>query len=588
MDDYPQSVWGSARNDVFIAGASGIYHYDGDTWQMQISSLSSIEDVWGNDNNDVFAVGLQGEILHYDGTSWTAMESEAWQHLDKVWGYSGTDVFATGWGGFVLHYDGTSWTTMTPDKQGSTNSIWGSSSDNVFAVGDAGVILRYDGEAWTTLKKPSAASTMRHVWGTSSSDVFAVGDNGKIIHFDGTSWKNMTSAILNNLYGVWGDSHSNVYTVGDAGTILHYNEDSWSAMESGTSGDLASVWGTSYNNIFAVGATSDDIEKCMILHYDGTSWSIMDDGLSDYTNQGISDYTHLMGVWGSSRNDVFAIGTMSYYYNDYKSVILHYNGITWSVIENEFDFRLSSVWGSSGKDVFVTGSGYKKSGILLHYNGISWSIVDDSCGRASSGVWGASNQNVYAVGSPHGMIHFDGNSWTRSYYGSGGSVCGGSVWVGSNNDMIFTVGKFSVARYYNSPKVTLTIPFNREKTVPVASNISAKFSKPINPSTISNTSFSISDGTQVISGSFSCNSATATFTPTTKLKYNTTYTATITPGVIDLDGIRSQSDYTWSFKTGNSACSADDWCWFDSYPEKAALNCVWEIPESMIDHAVPA
>jgi len=60
--------------------------------------------VWGSSGNDVFAVGSDGNILHYDGSSWTPMTSGTANALDGVWGSSGNDVFAVGSGGNILHY----------------------------------------------------------------------------------------------------------------------------------------------------------------------------------------------------------------------------------------------------------------------------------------------------------------------------------------------------------------------------------------------------------------------------------------------------------------------------------------------------
>ena len=56
----------------------------------------SIHDVWGTSGTDVFAVGQGGTILHYDGTTWSEMESVAANCLHGIWGSSSTDVFAVG------------------------------------------------------------------------------------------------------------------------------------------------------------------------------------------------------------------------------------------------------------------------------------------------------------------------------------------------------------------------------------------------------------------------------------------------------------------------------------------------------------
>jgi hypothetical protein len=58
--------------------------------------------------------------------------------------------------------------------------------------------------------------------------------------------------------------------------------------------------------------------------------------------------------------------------------------------------------------------------------------------------------------------------------------------------------------------------------------------------------------------SYDANSTTATFTPTSDLNYDTTYTATITTGAEDLAGNGLQANYSWSFTTQSEGNSGGD------------------------------
>ena len=64
--------------------------------------------------------------------------------LSGVWGSSSNDVFTVGYNGTILHYDGNSWSTMNSNTSASIVGIWGSSSSNVFAVCAAGAVLHYN------------------------------------------------------------------------------------------------------------------------------------------------------------------------------------------------------------------------------------------------------------------------------------------------------------------------------------------------------------------------------------------------------------------------------------------------------------
>jgi hypothetical protein len=154
-------VWGSASNDVFVAGTAVIQHYDGGSWSTpHMDGNMSFNAVWGSGSQDVFVVGTRviggsgGVVLHYTGATcsgvggvWCPMQlplEATTNGLVAVWGSGPTDVFAGGSAGTVIHYDGTTWTTMmTPGTQGVAG-IGGSATGRVYAVGAGGTLWRYD------------------------------------------------------------------------------------------------------------------------------------------------------------------------------------------------------------------------------------------------------------------------------------------------------------------------------------------------------------------------------------------------------------------------------------------------------------
>src|SRR5437899_4462576 len=109
-------------------------------WSRQLGA-GTYWAVWGATGSDVFAVGDDGNIWHYDGTSWTAQPSGTTQVLYGVWGSGRKDVFAVGAGGTILHYDGTSWTVQPSGTPQVLYGVWGSGGTDVFAVGSGGTIF---------------------------------------------------------------------------------------------------------------------------------------------------------------------------------------------------------------------------------------------------------------------------------------------------------------------------------------------------------------------------------------------------------------------------------------------------------------
>ncbi|MFZ0420235.1 MAG: Ig-like domain-containing protein [Candidatus Sulfotelmatobacter sp.] len=85
----------------------------------------------------------------------------------------------------------------------------------------------------------------------------------------------------------------------------------------------------------------------------------------------------------------------------------------------------------------------------------------------------------------------------------------------------------------------------------------ATFSEAMNPSTINTTTFTLAASGTPVAGTvtYDVSSYAATFTPTSPLALDTTYTAAITTGAQDLAGVALASNYPWSFTTAATACT---------------------------------
>ncbi len=101
-----------------------------------------------------------------------------------------------------------------------------------------------------------------------------------------------------------------------------------------------------------------------------------------------------------------------------------------------------------------------------------------------------------------------------------------------------------------APIVISTSPVNNETNVALNKIVRATFSEPMNPSTISNSTFIVKQGGSVVTGTVSYSGSTAYFKHTTNFLPGSTYNATITTGAKDLAGNALASNYTWTFDTG--------------------------------------
>ena len=81
------------------------------------------------------------------------------------------------------------------------------------------------------------------------------------------------------------------------------------------------------------------------------------------------------GIWGSSGNNVFAVG------DGVINNVYHYDGSVWSPMTSGTTTQLNGIWGSSGSDVFVVGS----NGTILHYDGSVWAPM--TSGTTETALW---------------------------------------------------------------------------------------------------------------------------------------------------------------------------------------------------------
>ncbi len=225
--------------------------------------------VWASSPSDVYAGG--GELMHFDGSSWTEVLPETDGFIAVVWGRNARDIYAsrsfplTGipiWHGQLFHYDGVRWDSLAV-LNGGVWGVWADPAGEIFAVGDS--LWHYSPAAgWSATSVPPLGVTAQcyAVWGRTRGDVYAACSSG-VEHFDGTGW----SAIggMTGLTRLWGTATA-VYVAGPGGRIQRYDGQGWTDMVSGTSQSLYALAGTDTGGIYAAG------EGGVVRYFDGTRW----------------------------------------------------------------------------------------------------------------------------------------------------------------------------------------------------------------------------------------------------------------------------------------------------------------------------
>ncbi len=306
-----------------------------------------------------------------------------------------------------------------------------------------------------------------------------------------TGWAHPTRAPApiprpSDLSAVAATSGRNVWAVGfhfngpaEQTQIRHWNGRSWRlvpAPSPGGSGngaisELLGVAAPSPRNAWAVGSYSDGTAfKMLILHWNGRSWKQMPSHFPGCLRAGDGLY----GVSATSASDAWAVGrATSCIFGDEDTVILHWNGHTWSEVTSPdpglfSNNILTGVTARSARDAWAVGA-YSASdngplqSLIVHWNGHSWTQVpspnplDESIGLTS--VAAVSATNAWAVGlattgsfgsSQSLAFHWNGKSWQQARAPE--ELGQGLTGVATTRSAAWAVG-FRVTK---SPELTLT------------------------------------------------------------------------------------------------------------------------------------
>lgn len=104
-----------------------------------------------------------------------------------------------------------------------------------------------------------------------------------------------------------------------------------------------------------------------------------------------------------------------------------------------------------------------------------------------------------------------------------------------------------------APRVILTDPFNTETGVLLNKVVTATFDMAMDPLTVTTSTFTLKQGTDVILGSVNYSGNMVSFTPNNPLLANAVFTATITTGAKNVAGVAIANNYVWTFTTINSS-----------------------------------
>ncbi len=206
---------------------------------------------------------------------------------------------------------------------------------------------------------------------------------------------------------------------------------------------LFKLWGSSPNDLWAVGHADESINS--LWHYDGVKWQ--------RTSQRLS--SNLESIFGFNSAHIWTCTSPG-------GTIYKFNGASWSDLGYfpYLDYSLvyfNCVWGVSPEEIYVVGAAYEQSkgvqSLLLKFDGAKWNYVNLPANKTGllsviknieNGYLYFSGVEMTSSGDIWKILVYTGNSFDEIYSGSD------VTWVNSINGYLYLcIGK-SIYKHQNN------------------------------------------------------------------------------------------------------------------------------------------
>jgi hypothetical protein len=220
-----------------------------------------------------------------------------------------------------------------------------------------------------------------------------------------------------------------------------------------------SVWGINENKVWVVGHS--DETKYQFWYWDGSKWE----------NQYLLFPGHphsLKDIYGFSESDIWVVGIdiQNYPNTEFRNFIIHFNGVSWELLENINAPWCFSIWGISRQNLFVGSD----SGLILHYDGNIWKRQITGTYSQILSIWGFSENEIYATGVQRDnkppmdttfyyLFKYDGQNWEINNFALDYSFAsplsfGSHLW-GDEYHNLYSVGPDGLYKMINNFWVSL-------------------------------------------------------------------------------------------------------------------------------------
>jgi hypothetical protein len=423
----PAHIWGLSATEVYVAGNTGLYRFDGANWQQEIDS--AISGVWGSTAAGMWATYDYSFVYHRIGTTWLKLTPPSNCGMG-LWGSSESSI----WFG-TCYFDGANWNNLLGQY---LSAVTGSSDGGAVGVGPAGLVVNMSATVATpyasltgrssTLYRDLAATGSSNLWiaGTCANSDLSSGFVAEAVHWDGTSLtvhdqvppQNYNAVATSPGGGVWMSA-----TQGATYGPWQLANGTFVASTGAPAVDFTRMWAAADDAVWAI--TGKD---AAIYFYDGSSWKTATHLLS-------SSSVDLWALRGSGTSDVWVGGTTG--------MTEHWNGSQWTPYSTPVSDTIVGVWALDGTHAWAVTS----ISDILTWDGTQWSKLTSLTG-ALSDIHGCSASDIWAANEGNAgprLHHYDGSTWRDSGPGVY-EVNRPRVWCVSPGDVWLVNGEYGILR----------------------------------------------------------------------------------------------------------------------------------------------
>ncbi|GAB1349915.1 hypothetical protein MASR1M107_21290 [Ignavibacteriales bacterium] len=187
--NFVYDIVGSAMNKLWVTGGTGIYYFNGTTWQF-FNLTTVIIDLDYVSDSEIWALSNEGKVFKYNGTGWNYIGTPYAINANQIDAVSSTDVwiaYVSGNPNGLWHYDGVDFSKNY--KLGSGSSGYNGtvcmdmfSSDYGWRYNDIGMLTIFDGNSWTSVTAPNTQRIVS-IKLPSAKSGWAVGSAGTIFRY---------------------------------------------------------------------------------------------------------------------------------------------------------------------------------------------------------------------------------------------------------------------------------------------------------------------------------------------------------------------------------------------------------------------